>query len=168
MLSCTGLQATVNSANNLEYVFTASTSSSNATLKGADFNYGDNTSSPNVAPSTASPSTVTITHDYAKAGTYTVVATVHFVSSDKTQSQTVQSTTCETTVTIAQATVATVTPPAPAAPAPRPAATLPNTGPAGVAGIFGGASAIGTLGYRLRLRRKSNRVEDLINGLRRN
>lgn len=162
---CTGLQATVNPANNLEYIFTATTSSTNATLKSADFIYGDGMTSPNVPPTTATPTTVTITHDYAKAGTYNVRATVHFVNSDTTQTQTPLNAVCPaTTVTIAAAVVATVTPPAPVVPVAAAPTALPKTG-AGIAGMFGGASVLGTIGYHMRLRRKTVKADQLVDSL---
>ena len=167
--ACTNLQATVDQNNYLVYTFTANTTANNATLKSADFDFGDGMTAPGIGPVANAPATATVQHTYAKAGTYQVKATVHFAAAAAAQQTTQNGTQVQAGVAVVKdatcATTVTINAPAPVTPAatpPQPTAPLPNAGPAGVAGIFGGASAIGALGYRLRLRRKTNLLDRLI------
>jgi hypothetical protein len=114
-----------------------------------------------VTPTSNDATFVTTNHTYASAKAYTVKATLRFQANNGADAQGKStSVVCQTTFTIPSVTPAvTTTPSAPV--------ELPKTGIAGVAGLFGGASVLGTLGYRMRASRKLNRVDDLINSLKR-
>jgi len=142
---CTSL--TLDKVDTRQYKATvAFTTTGGATLKSITYDFGDNTTIP--------PTTETSkTHTYQRDGNFTVSATLAFNSSN-TQPL---SATCQQMITVS-------TPPAPTPPAPSPPVTpvstppkaLPSTGPAGLASLFLGTSALGTFGYRAFLRRHLN------------
>jgi hypothetical protein len=141
-LSCVQLAAVVNDQNKMSVTFTATSSmSSGVTLTSGDFNFGDGNTQAAVQPSSAT--TVQVTHVYTAANNFTASAVLHF----SVNGQSAQAT--------APACTAAVTTSAPAPPA-QPV-VLPNTGAGGVIGIAAGTTALGTLGYRLRLRHRANR-----------
>jgi len=163
--SCIGLQATANAANPLDYTFTVTTATNNSTFTSAVFDYGDGLKSGAVGPYANAPTTAASQHTFAKAGTYTVSATVSFNPAQGGQA--IAPTTCSTTLPVSQP---VVTAPAPVAPVTTAAAVtpvaapvpLPNAGPVGTAGLFGATSAIGAVGYGWRLRRKTNLINKVI------
>lgn len=74
---CVGLDALVTDREMQDVKFTVTTKQGNgSTLKSADFDFGDGSSAKGVKP--ASDSTVVTNHTFAKTGTFTIVATVHF------------------------------------------------------------------------------------------
>lgn len=161
---CTALRAVRQSTRNEDrsYTFEAATTSTNATLSRADFDYGDGTSSKGVAVAGSSSTSISSTHTYASPGTYTAKATVYFEPAAGSNAEGKDSSsTCEVTVTVSQPVTPAATPTAPVAPA-----VLPNAGPAGLLGLFTGASALGTLGYRWRANRRVAKVDELVNKLR--
>ncbi len=141
--SCIQLAAIVDDQNKMAVTFTATArlSSSAVMLTSGDFNFGDGTTQNGVQPNGGT--TVTVTHTYTTANSFTASAVLHFTVSGQPQSVT------------APVCAASVTPSAPMPPA-QPTA-LPNTGAGDVIGFVAGTTALGTLGYRLRLRRKVGR-----------
>lgn len=86
---CDMLGVTTINKEKREYRFTAKTTQSGgATLKDASFNFGDGQSITGVKPTDAN--TVASSHAYAKAGNYTIVATVNFSIGSDTKSVTCQ------------------------------------------------------------------------------
>ncbi len=161
---CTSLRATSQTGTDDEfaYTFRANTTTSNARLVRADFDFGDGNVT-NGVQVTGSSNNVSTNHTYAGAGTYTAVATVYFEAEDGAEADNEDtSVTCQVEVTVqAPVTPAVATPEPPAAPTPE----LPKTGMAGMAGLFTGASALGTLGYRWRIRHRQGKVDALVNNL---
>jgi hypothetical protein len=140
--ACTQLAAIVNDQNKMSVTFTATGSmSGGATLTSGDFNFGDGNTQTGVSPNDSG--VVTTTHTYTAASTFTASAVLHFTVNGQQHAAT------------AAACTASVTTTAPTPPA-QPAA-LPNTGAGDVIGIVAGTSALGTLGYRLRLRHRTGR-----------
>ncbi|HSW80335.1 MAG TPA: PKD domain-containing protein [Candidatus Saccharimonadales bacterium] len=91
---CVSLNATVVDEKKHSYKFVATTNQGNgATLKDANFSFGDGTSANGVKPS--GTSAVTSSHTYGKTGTFTIKAVVNFNTKDG-----VKSADCQTTVTI--------------------------------------------------------------------
>lgn len=159
---CSNLAA-VKGDDDLTYIFKATASLANATLTGTDFDFGDGSMTNSVSTDSANGNTTSVTHSYAKAGTYTAKATLHFAAQGQNASSNAApaNATCQTTVTVTQ------TPPA--TPTATPPVTLPSTGPAtpaGMAGIFSGASAIGALGYRIRSKRRLSKIDRLFESLK--
>ncbi len=134
---CVSVQPLLLNKEQLQYQFTVTTSQGNgATLKSASFDFGDSTNAVDVQPS--SSTTVVTTHNYAKEGKYTIVATVSFNTASG-----VQSDTCQASIDTG---VTPVTPPA----------ELPNTGVGNMLGLFLGTSVAAGLGFRrFQLRRSS-------------
>jgi PKD repeat protein len=135
----------------------ANTSSSHAQLKSADFDFGDGSTAENVTP--ASDSTVSVTHEYDQAKSYDVQATVNFTVTGQNGEKSVKSVqcTCHVQVTPKPTPAAPTKPTKPTKPAPKqPQAPqqLPNTGAGDVLGLFGAASLIGGIGYRIFLSRR--------------
>ena len=159
---CTGLTATpqTQSDNSYAYTLRASASMSNARIVKADFDFGDNNVAAGVTPVSADTNTISANHTYAAAGTYQAKATITFAATNNAKAPgDSTSSVCETSFTITKPEV-------------LPAATtkpqvLPATGAAGAVGLFGGASILGTLGYRLRASRRTNKINDLIDSLKR-
>lgn len=84
---CDQLTATTISKEKRQYRFTAKTSvSGGAKLVSANFNFGDSQTLNDVKPSDAS--TVSAEHTYAKAGSYTITATVKFTVGSDTKTAT--------------------------------------------------------------------------------
>jgi PKD repeat protein len=71
----------------------AYTATGGASLKSVDYAFGDGQGQENVSPEQAK----TITHTYAKAGTYTTTATLHFMTADATAM--VKDDDCQVTIT---------------------------------------------------------------------
>lgn len=160
--ACSALTATTISKENRQYRFTVKTTQSGgATLKDASFVFGDSQSISGVKPT--DDSTVSAEHTYAKAGDYTIVATVNFDVAGS-----VKSVTCQTKISPEQ------TPPQeckpgipmgdsrcteckPGVPAGSKECTpqeLPNTsGVSILGGAFGGSSILTAGGYFIRSRR---------------
>lgn len=157
---CTSLRATSQTGSDEEYAYTfrANTTSDNSRLVKADFDFGDGNVASDVQVAGTSSNNVSTNHTYAEPGTYKAVATVYFEANDNSDAAGADtSVTCETEVTIE-------TPVTPVAATPEPE-ELPKTGVAGVAGLFTGASILGTLGYRWQVRRRQGKVDNLINTL---
>lgn len=137
--SCVELNPAIVDKSKFSFSFTATANFGNgATFKSADFDFGDGQSTKGVTPN---GTTVTATHQYAKAGNYTTTATLHFNVSD-----TVKSTSCLASVTPTQ-------PPTPIGPTTPPAqpqvmGELVNTGPGEVIAIFIGVVLAGFLIFR--------------------
>lgn len=138
-----------------------------AQLQSIAYNFGDQ--SPPTSVPAGQPSA---SHTYAQAGTYTVVATLTFMSSPP-----IAAASCQASITVTAppppVTPVAPTPPAPeqpvttavatttptetvAAPVQAPPTMLVNTGPreAGIVSAFVSAFIAGTLGYRLYLLRR--------------
>ena len=138
---CDNLDLIVVNANNREYQFTAHASTTgNATLLDANFNFGDSTTANGVKPT--ANNTVSTNHTYATAGTYNITATLDFTVDGKAVS-----TTCKTSVTTKQPPVECL----PGIPVgdsrcnPKPPVTppvLPSTGPSDILGSAFGLSGI--------------------------
>lgn len=175
---CVALFGSIVNKDNLEYQFVVTSKQGNgATLKSADFDFGDSQTNNGVRPSTET--TVKATHEYAKEGKYTVAATVHFTvnGSDK-------SVTCETPVDTGTTpppackydenlpanspecgpcefnknlpkTSPKCTPPVLGESTPTPPTVLPDTGAGSMIGLFLGTSIAGSVLYRWRLARKA-------------
>ncbi|MGH8463573.1 MAG: PKD domain-containing protein, partial [Pseudomonas sp.] len=155
---CTSLQATRREGSDVYgYTFRANASLQNSRLVSADFSFGDGTTSIAVAPASGTSNTVQADHTYSAAGTYKATATLRFEATNNADAQgTDTAVTCTADVTIA----------APATPAATPpVAALPAAGPASVAGLFAGTSALGALGYRWHTRRRLNKVDDFVDKL---
>lgn len=160
--ACSALTPTTINKESRQYRFTVTTTQSGgATLKDVNFAFGDGQSITGVKPSDAS--TASTEHTFAKAGDYTIVATVNFNVAGS-----VKSVTCETKISPEQ------TPPAeckpgipvgdsrcteckPGVPAGSKECTpqeLPNTSAVSVlGGTVGGGSILTAGGYFLRSRR---------------
>lgn len=100
-VACTNLQATVDPHNYLAYTFTATTTATNATLRSADFDFGDGMTAPGVGPVAAAPTTAAAQHTYAAAGTYRIRATVHFDAANTNNTTNTTATPTTTTTTTA-------------------------------------------------------------------
>lgn len=167
--TCDSLQALPGKENELDYTFQANASSTNATLTGADFDFGDGTSAPNVAPEN-NTDVVSVTHTYTEAGDYTIQAAVHFEVTDENDKKTVKTVECQTQISTDVCKVNPNLPPNspqcqpckynPELPKDSPkcakpvATVLPDTGAGDVLGIFAGASLVGFAAYRFYLSRK--------------
>jgi len=151
--TCDSLQALPSKENDLEYTIQVNTSSTNASLIGADFDFGDGLSAPNVAPGN-DVDAVSVNHTFAKPGNYTVRATVNFEVTDENDTKTVKSVNCQTEVNTEVCKYNPNLPPDSAKCAKPVATVLPNTGTGDVLGIFAGASLLGFAAYRFYLSRK--------------
>lgn len=139
--ACVQLAAVVNDQNKMSVTFTATPSMSNgATLTSGDFNFGDGNTQAGVSPNDSGA--VITTHTYTAASTFTASAVLHFTVNGGQQSATAPACTASVTTT---------------APPPAQPPTLPNTGAGDVIGMAAGTTALGTLGYRLRLRHRAAR-----------
>ena len=165
--TCDELQALPAKDDELSYTFEANTSSQNAKLTGADFDFGDGTNAPNVAP--ASANQVSVDHTYKKPGDYSVQATVHFEITDEKGQKSVKSVNCQVQI---NSKVCSTNPnlppnspecqpckydhklPADSKKCVKPVKQLVNTGPGDILGLFAGASLVGFLGYRFYLSRR--------------
>jgi hypothetical protein len=130
LLSLTGTEPTFTA--NAHY-----TVSNGASVKGASFNWGDGTTTAGVTNANGVVSSAA--HTYTIPGTYTVVATVTFNSTGAA----VANSNCSATVTIPTTPTPPVTPPA----------TLVNTGPGSVIGLFSVTTIVGAVAHRLVRRR---------------
>ncbi len=93
---CVNLTSNVTDEKKHTYKFVAHTKQGNgATLKNANFNFGDGTNANGVKPS--SDTSVTANHAYTKTGTFNIKAVVNFNTNDG-----VKNDTCQTSVTIGQ------------------------------------------------------------------
>jgi hypothetical protein len=136
---------------------------------GADFDFGDGTTAPNVAPG-SDANVVSVDHTYATPGNYTIKAAVHFEITDENGQKTVKSVDCEAQINTEVCKVNPNLPPSspqcqpckynPELPKDSPkcakpvATVLPDTGAGDVLGIFAGASLVGFAAYRFYLSRK--------------
>lgn len=155
-----------------KYTFNASLKFGNgATPKSADFTFGDG-SSATVQASSATATTISTSHAYAKAGTYSITAIVHFTLPD---GQTVSANACSAVAKPSEPPVAECKPGIPVGdvrcnPCPTdssitadnpkcttPATTLPNTGAGNVIAIGGAALVGGFLFYRQWMFKKHKR-----------
>lgn len=160
---CSKLTATpqTQSDNSYSYTLRANASMSNARLVKADFDFGDGSATSGVTPVSTDSNTVSTTHTYIQAKAYTAKATLHFEATDDADAEGKStSVSCEVSFTITKPVVLSAVTTTPSAPP-----TLPAAGAASMAGLFGGASILGTLGYRWRVSRKINRVDELIDRL---
>jgi len=139
---CEDLKAIRSNRSEFEYTFVAQTSAQNATLLNADFDFGDGSTAQKVAPSQKDDSQVTTNHKYTEPGTYTIKATVRFEVEGKDGQKEVKDSNCETEITIGEKEKPTPTP------------ELPNVGAGSALGLFAGASALGSLGYRFHVKRR--------------
>lgn len=150
--TCDSLEAIPNKDNDLEFTFQANTSSQNATLTSADFDFGDGMTAPDVAPTSATM--VSTDHTFAKPGNFTIQATVHFQVTDQSGQTSVKSVNCSTQVnTQVCPTNANLPLHSPQCVAPV-KKQLPNTGAGGVIGLFIGTSILGFAAYRYYLTRR--------------
>jgi hypothetical protein len=134
LLSLTGTEPT----------FTASahyTVTNGASVNGVSFNWGDGVTTNGVTNSTGVVTSAP--HTYTTPGTYKVVATVTFNSTGAA----VASSSCSASVTIPKPPVT------PTPPVTIPPATLVNTGPGDVIGLFAVTTVIGAVAHRLYSRR---------------
>jgi hypothetical protein len=158
--SCIQLGGAILDASKFSYSFTVSAKYGNgATFTGADFDFGDNTSTKNVKPSGTSATT---THTYAAAGNYTATATLHFNVNGS-----VKNFQCTASLTPTQPPTPECKPGVPQGSAlcspcvydssiqstdtehcVAPITTLPNTGAGDVIAIFGAAAVGGFLIFR--------------------
>jgi hypothetical protein len=125
------------------------TTGDGGTFNGADINWGDG----NILPD--ANSVIGQSHQYSNPGNYTVIVTPHFNVNG--QDVTANSDACQQQLTFSSpVTTTSVSTPTPTPTGP---ATLVNTGTGDVAGIFIGASGLGTIGYRHFLRRRLSRIK---------
>lgn len=160
---CTQLTATPQTQNDSSYGYTlrASASMTNSRLVKADFDFGDGSATNGVTPASADSNTVSANHTYTQAKAYTAKATLYFEATDDADAQGKStSVSCQTTFTITKPVVLATVTTTPSAPP-----TLPAAGAAGAVGLFGGASVLGTLGYRWRASRKLGKVNDVVDRL---
>lgn len=161
---CTGLTATPQtvSDNSLAYTLRANAAMTNARLVKADFDFGDGVTQKDVIPASADSNTVSTNHTYGTAGTYTAKATLYFEANAGADGQGKDtSVECQVTFTTKQPVT-----PAGSGAAPAQPQELPKTGLAGAAGLFTGASVLGSLGYRWHVRRRLGKVDQLIDNLK--
>jgi PKD repeat protein len=136
------------------YEFTVTTRQGNGSvLSNASFDFGDGVTAANLAPTT--PSSVVVSHSYAKEGAYTTTATVNFSSETGVVAATCQTAIDTGTTPVCQYNPA-LPPESPDCKPPETPHTLPNTGPAGLVGLFMGTSVLAGVGYRRYLTRRTN------------
>jgi hypothetical protein len=122
------------------------TTANNASLISQDINWGDGSSTSGVS------NIIGQSHQYAADGTYTVSGDANY--SVNGQTITAGGNGCTQQVTVSSAPTVTT-----ASTTPTPTSTvLVNTGAGDPFIVFGGASILGTLGYRFVLRRRLNRL----------
>jgi hypothetical protein len=160
--ACSALTPTTINKENRQYRFTAKTTQSGgATLKDVSFNFGDGQSVTGVKPSDAS--TAASEHTFAKAGNYTIVATVNFdvagsvksvacqtkISPEQTPPQE-----CKPGIPVGDARCTECKPGVPAGSKECTPAELPNTSAVSIlGGTIGGGSILTAGGYFVRSRR---------------
>ena len=160
--TCSALTPTTISKENRQYRFTVTTAQSGgATLKSADFNFGDGQSITGVVPSDAN--TISTEHTYAQAGNDTIVATVYFNVNDQVKSVSCQASIspeqtppqeCKPGIPVGDSRCNECKPGVPAGSAACTAEQLPNTSAVDVlGGTVGGGSIVTAGGYFLRSRR---------------
>lgn len=133
---CDALTAQLINVTDRTYAYTLSfTAEGGAALKTVDFDFGDDLSRQGVTPDELK----NVTHTYAKAGTYTTTATLHFVLDMNTG--TITDDTCVTTITVA------------ATPPPTPP-ELPKTGPLDMATMGMGIGSLVGAGWSWQLSRR--------------
>lgn len=145
---CTAL--TARKITRTKYEFTATThADGGATLKDADFDFGDGQSAKGIKPKDEKK--IVIEHEYAKEGSYKIATTVNFNIANE-----VKSNTCKTEVTVDNQPPEECKPGIPEGDeqCEEKPVSLPSTGPAE---IFGSAVGLGSVvtagGYYLRSRR---------------
>jgi len=171
--SCDMLQKTAVSGSDNTYMFTSKATAANGSkVTKVVYDFGDGTSTV-----TQSNPATPVRHSYANAGTWTAKVTA-YISNVGGADVPLTATACQTEVTVTPKPTPTPPTPAPVTPVSTPptpppapvvtpvAAPLPATGPVGVAGVFGGASILGALGYHLRQRRRSQLVDSFVERLR--
>lgn len=161
---CTGLTATPQtvSDNSLAYTLRANAAMTNARLVKADFDFGDGVTQKNVTPANVTDNNISTNHTYGTAGTYTAKATLYFEANAGANGQGEDtSVECQVTFTTKQPVT-----PAGSGSAPGQPQELPKTGVAGAAGLFTGATVLGSLGYRWHVRRRLGKVDQLIDSLK--
>lgn len=160
--ACSALTPTTINKENRQYRFTVKTTQSGgATLKDAAFNFGDGQSITGVQPSDAS--TASSEHTFAKAGSYTIVATVNFNVAGNVKSVTCQATIspeqtppqeCKPGIPVGDSHCTECKPGIPAGSKECTPQELPNTSAISVlGGIVGGGSILTAGSYFLRSRR---------------
>jgi len=176
VVTCDQLVFTPNATNNKQYTFTVKATAENAVINGYTIDFGDSTPAYEGANST-------VDHSYAKAGNYTIKASVK--ATIKGQAQVITSATCEGKVTIAQPECKPGIPEGdkrcveeckPGVPmgdsrcneckagipvgdircVDTPPTELPNTGAGNVIGLFSGFSIAGTAAHRIFTRRRNS------------
>jgi len=160
--ACSALTPTTINQQNRQYRFTTKTTQSGgATLKDASFDFGDGQSVTGVKPS--DDSTAASEHTYAKAGDYTIVATVNFNVAGGVKSVTCKTTIsptqtppqeCKPGIPVGDSRCTECKPGVPAGSAECTPQQLPNTSAVSVlGGTVGGGSILTAGGYFLRSRR---------------
>jgi PKD repeat protein len=160
--ACSALTPTTINKENRQYRFTAKTTQSGgATLKDVNFNFGDGQTVTGVKPSDAS--TAMSEHTYAKAGDYTIVATVNFNVAGNVKSVTCQTKIspeqtppqeCKPGIPVGDSRCTECKPGVPAGSKECTPQELPNTSAVSVlGGTIGGGSILTAGGYFLRSRR---------------
>jgi hypothetical protein len=134
------------------YEFTAVAEMKGATLKNADFSFGDNQSAKNIEPKDAK--TVVVEHEYAREGEYKITATLNFTTANG-----IKSDKCIVTITVDKQPPKECKPGIPEGDErceekPEQPQELPSTGPAEIIGSAIGLGSIAAAsGYYLRTRR---------------
>jgi len=150
--SCVQLVAVPEDNNSSEttFTFTATAAfSPGVTFTSTDFNFGDGNVQSGVQPN-SDGMTATTTHTYTTSNTFTASAVLHFTN---TSGQPITAPACTTTASPVIPAAAPPTPP-PVTPA---VTALPSTGAGDTIGIFFGTVTVGTIGYRMFIRRKLSR-----------
>lgn len=140
--SCEAFNITADVNRTVKVSTFTTTATNGAVFSKADVNWGDNSSVLTDA------NIIGKTHQYGKDGTYTITATAHFTVDGK--DVTANGPNCVKQVTFKGETPPEVTPPK----TPTPPATLVNTGPGEVAGMFAAITGAGAIAHRKYLSRK--------------
>ena len=187
VLSCVYLQGLPDQNNKLSYAFTLKADAENgATFTSVDFDFGDGNSQMGIKPGTGNNVLIATTpHTYSKAGTYTVIPTLHFTT--PTGNQTVVgagncvahitptpppppctqggtpapgSPQCQPPCSSSTSIPATGSPECtpPTTPPTTPSATLVNTGAGNVIGLFAGTSVLGAAAHFFVQKRRLGRA----------
>jgi hypothetical protein len=152
--NCVALSARAINVNTRTYGYTLSyTAKNGAALRDVTYNFGDGKTQTGVKPAAVN----TVTHTFAKAGTYTTTTTLYFTVNGKVVSQN-----CSVKI-IAQPDVCPINPSLPKdSPECKPPTivtpptVIPNTGAGSVVAMFIGTVLVSAAAYRLWIIRKVN------------
>lgn len=154
--NCVALGARAINVKTRTFGYTLSyTAKNGAALRDVSYNFGDGKTQTGVKPAAVN----SVTHTYAKAGTYTTTATLYFTANGKVVSQS-----CSVKIT-AQPDVCPINPSVPVdspeckekppvTPPTTPPTSIPDTGAGGIVAVFIGTVLVSMAAYRLWIIRK--------------